>query len=61
MVGTLLLILTAPVFLVAAWQIRRDSPGPIFFRQTRLGKDMKPFTVYKFRTMNVDTDPAAAS
>ncbi len=46
-----LLILTAPLFALFAWRIKRDSPGPVFFRQTRLGQDMKEFTALKFRTM----------
>jgi exopolysaccharide biosynthesis polyprenyl glycosylphosphotransferase len=55
--GALLgLVLTAPFFAYAAWRIRRESPGPVIFRQTRLGKGMRPFTVLKFRTMHVDTD-----
>jgi lipopolysaccharide/colanic/teichoic acid biosynthesis glycosyltransferase len=53
-----MLLLVAPVFLVAAIRIRTESPGPIFFRQTRLGTNRKPFTVLKFRTMKVDTDDA---
>jgi lipopolysaccharide/colanic/teichoic acid biosynthesis glycosyltransferase len=36
--------------------IKRDSPGPVFFRQRRLGRDMKEFTALKFRTMRVDCD-----
>jgi lipopolysaccharide/colanic/teichoic acid biosynthesis glycosyltransferase len=39
-----------------AWRIKRDSPGPVFFRQTRLGMGMREFTALKFRTMKVDTD-----
>ena len=59
-VGALIgLLLTAPFFAYAAWRIRRESPGPAFFRQTRLGKGMRPFTVLKFRTMRVDTDDSA--
>ncbi|MCP9485223.1 MAG: exopolysaccharide biosynthesis polyprenyl glycosylphosphotransferase [Gaiellaceae bacterium MAG52_C11] len=49
--ASLLLLLTAPLFALFAWRIRRDSPGPVFFRQTRLGQDMKEFTALKFRTM----------
>ena len=41
---------------VIAICIRLDSPGPILFRQRRLGYEMRPFTVLKFRTMRVDTD-----
>ena len=54
-----LLILTAPLQLVVAWLIRRDSPGPILFRQERLGLNMEPFTIFKFRTMRCDTDEQA--
>jgi exopolysaccharide biosynthesis polyprenyl glycosylphosphotransferase len=49
--SSLLLVLTGPLMLVIAALIRRDSPGPIFFRQTRLGMDMREFTPFKFRTM----------
>jgi exopolysaccharide biosynthesis polyprenyl glycosylphosphotransferase len=55
-VSAILLVLLAPLFLWIAWRIRRDSPGPVFFRQERLGKNMRPFTVLKFRTMVVDAD-----
>jgi lipopolysaccharide/colanic/teichoic acid biosynthesis glycosyltransferase len=50
------LILLAPLFAFIAWRVRRSSPGPIFFRQTRLGLRMQEFTAFKFRTMWVDTD-----
>jgi exopolysaccharide biosynthesis polyprenyl glycosylphosphotransferase len=56
--ATTLLLLTSPIFLVAAIRIRMESAGPVFFRQTRLGTNQKPFTVLKFRTMKVDTDDA---
>lgn len=48
----------APVFAYIALRIRLDSGGPIFFRQTRLGRNMKEFTALKFRTMKVGTDEA---
>jgi lipopolysaccharide/colanic/teichoic acid biosynthesis glycosyltransferase len=51
------LVLTAPLFAYIAIRIRRDSDGPVFFRQERLGLDMRPFTCLKFRTMRADTDP----
>jgi exopolysaccharide biosynthesis polyprenyl glycosylphosphotransferase len=54
--ATILLIVTAPLFAVIAWLIKRDSDGPIFFRQQRLGLHMRPFTALKFRTMRVGTD-----
>ena len=50
------LTLAAPLMGYIAWRVKRDSPGPVFFRQTRLGLHMREFTVLKFRTMNVDTD-----
>ena len=57
--ASLLLVLTAPVFALIALQIRRDSSGPVFFRQKRLGEGMQEFEALKFRTMYVDTDDAA--
>lgn len=45
-----LLVLGIPM-LVIAFFIKRDSEGPALFKQVRLGKDQKEFTVYKFRTM----------
>jgi exopolysaccharide biosynthesis polyprenyl glycosylphosphotransferase len=53
-----LLALVSPLLLIVAWLIRRDSPGPVFFRQTRLGMDLREFTVLKFRTMREGTDDA---
>lgn len=50
------LIMTAPLMLVIAVLIKLDSPGPVLFKQTRLGKDCEPFTLYKFRTMYQDAD-----
>jgi len=52
------LILLAPLFAYIALRIRLDSDGPILFRQTRLGTNMKEFTALKFRTMKVNTDEA---
>src|SRR5436190_5294130 len=56
--ASILLALTAPLMLVVSLVIRRDSPGPIFFRQRRLGLDMREFTLLKFRTMRDGTDDA---
>lgn len=53
------LALLSPLMAYIALRIKRDSPGPVLFRQTRLGSGMKEFTALKFRTMNIDTDPAA--
>jgi exopolysaccharide biosynthesis polyprenyl glycosylphosphotransferase len=52
------LMALAPLLAYIAVRIRLDSPGPVLFRQTRLGADMKEFTVLKFRTMEVDTEEA---
>jgi lipopolysaccharide/colanic/teichoic acid biosynthesis glycosyltransferase len=57
--ATFLILVTAPVMAVIALLIRRDSAGPVFFRQERLGQDMKPFTALKFRTMRIDVDQSA--
>jgi exopolysaccharide biosynthesis polyprenyl glycosylphosphotransferase len=53
------LIVASPLFVIFAVWIKRDSSGPVFFRQTRLGKDMCEVRVLKFRTMRVDADEAA--
>src|ERR1017187_2431110 len=45
-----------PVLVVMAFMIWIDIGSPIFFRQTRPGKNGVPFTIYKFRTMNDATD-----
>jgi exopolysaccharide biosynthesis polyprenyl glycosylphosphotransferase len=41
-----------PLFVIPAWLIKRESPGPVFFLQTRTGRDGKPFQIIKFRTMH---------
>jgi lipopolysaccharide/colanic/teichoic acid biosynthesis glycosyltransferase len=56
--GTLLLLLS-PLLLVVALLVKRDSPGPALFRQRRLGKDLQPFRVCKFRTMDDGASPEA--
>jgi exopolysaccharide biosynthesis polyprenyl glycosylphosphotransferase len=50
------LVVLSPLFAYIAWKVHRSSPGPIFFRQTRLGLNMREFVAFKFRTMYVDTD-----
>jgi lipopolysaccharide/colanic/teichoic acid biosynthesis glycosyltransferase len=48
------LLVVSPILLVAAIAVRLDSAGPILFRQTRVGRNFRPFSIYKFRTMTVD-------
>jgi lipopolysaccharide/colanic/teichoic acid biosynthesis glycosyltransferase len=54
LVSGLLLIALAPVLSIIALAVRLDSPGPVIFRQRRLGRDLEPFAVLKFRTMHHD-------
>jgi exopolysaccharide biosynthesis polyprenyl glycosylphosphotransferase len=50
------LLLLAPLFAVVALLIKRDSPGPVFFRQVRMGSNDQCFRIFKFRTMVVGAD-----
>jgi lipopolysaccharide/colanic/teichoic acid biosynthesis glycosyltransferase len=52
-----LLLILSPVFFLIASLMKLTSPGPILFRQTRVGQMAKPFTMLKFRTMRVNADP----
>src|SRR5687767_11335684 len=52
------LLLLAPLFGAVTLLIKLDSPGPVFFRQKRVGKGFRPFCIYKFRTM-IQGDHAA--
>lgn len=50
------LVLLSPLFLYIAWRVKRDSPGPVFFSQERIGYLGQPFRMYKFRTMYTDAE-----
>jgi lipopolysaccharide/colanic/teichoic acid biosynthesis glycosyltransferase len=52
-ISTIALIAMAPVLAIVALVVRVTSPGPVIFRQTRVGRGGKHFTLYKFRTMHV--------
>jgi len=56
LVSTSMLLILSPLFLVTALAIKLNSPGPIFYRQMRVGKWGKLFPLYKFRSMVVDAD-----
>ena len=45
-------VFTIPIGLYSAWRIKKESPGDVFFRQTRIGKNGRKFTCYKFRSMH---------
>jgi sugar transferase EpsL len=51
------LLICSPLMVALAAWIKFDSPGPIIFRQNRVGLRGKVFTLFKFRTMRTDTDP----
>ena len=50
------LVLLSPVFIALAIVIKRTSPGPVFYRAMRAGKNFKPFRMFKFRSMVANAD-----
>ncbi len=50
--AALALLLLAPLLLVVALWVKLDSPGPVFYRQQRVGRHGVPFSIHKFRTMH---------
>jgi lipopolysaccharide/colanic/teichoic acid biosynthesis glycosyltransferase len=61
MLSLFLLILLLPLFALTAAAVKLDSPGPVFFRQRRIGKDGRAFPIWKFRSMYTDAPRYAAS
>lgn len=57
--GCALIILAIPMAVIAV-KIKRESPGPAIYSQERVGKDGKPFKVYKFRSMYIDAESRGA-
>ncbi len=60
-VSAFTLVLLSPVFAVLGVMIKLDSPGPVFYRQTRVGYHKKPFRILKFRSMKVDAEETGPS
>lgn len=50
------LVVLSPVFIILAVWIKADSKGPVFYRQTRVGRNNRDFRLYKFRSMRPDSD-----
>ncbi|WP_103062132.1 sugar transferase [Actinomyces qiguomingii] len=59
--GTALLLVALPVLAIAAAAVRLDSPGPAFYSQTRVGLEGKHFTLWKLRSMYIDSDARRAA
>ena len=57
--SSLVVVAGAVPALVIGWIIKRSSPGPVFYRQERMGLDGQAFSVYKFRSMTVDAEHAS--
>ena len=58
--AALVLLLAVPAVALLMLAIRLDSPGPALFRQIRVGRDGKPFTMVKLRTMSTDAESRLA-
>jgi exopolysaccharide biosynthesis polyprenyl glycosylphosphotransferase len=58
--ASILLVASSPVLLIASVWIKLEDGGPIIFRQTRIGKDGRQFTLFKFRSMVVDAEAKLA-
>jgi len=54
--ASICLVVLAPLLGLVALAVRLGSPGPIFFRQTRIGRDGNPFSILKFRSMEVEAE-----
>ena len=59
-VSSVLLVLLSPLFLVVSILIWFQDKGPVIYTQERLGKDSKPFMIYKFRSMKISAPVVAA-
>ena len=59
--ASLMLLIISPLMAIVSLAIKLDDPGRIFYRQTRVGRDGKHFTLYKFRTMHLNADAVLTS
>jgi sugar transferase (PEP-CTERM system associated) len=55
------IVLAVPLIVITALAVKLTSPGPVLYRQTRVGMNGVPFTVYKFRSMRVDAEAATGA
>ena len=60
-ISLIILIIFGPLFIILGILIKKDSEGPIFYRQVRIGKDGKPFRIFKFRTMVNNADKSGVT
>ena len=60
-ISLIVLIILSPLFSILGILIKKDSEGPVFFRQVRIGKDGKPFMIFKFRTMINNADKSGVT
>ena len=60
LISLVLLVITAPIMLLTAIIVRLESPGPVIYKQDRVGLFEKEFTVYKFRSMRADAEKNGA-
>ncbi len=61
LLALVMLVFTAPVIPLVALAIKLDSPGPIFFKQVRVGRGGRPFSIVKFRSMRQDAEAATGA
>ncbi|MGH2543603.1 MAG: sugar transferase, partial [Ardenticatenaceae bacterium] len=59
-ISSVALLIFSPIVLLTTVAIKLDSPGPILYRQERIGRGGRPFTIYKFRSMRVGADEELA-
>lgn len=60
-ISLIVLIIFSPLFLILGILIKKDSEGPVVYRQARIGKDGKPFRIFKFRTMVNNADKSGVT